>query len=196
MSGAIPHVPSAAPRNSILLRPKRPDAARVNEESIDRQWRIEQQLMEDKRAERAAAERERERWGHQHEFDREEMHHRLMTEREAHLTLKSQAAAADAEMERQLSELPGHWAPDFQRAAETAAARREATRTAMEENARLMRERLEAARAEKLDEVTDEAAHGDVFNERFTKPAWREQMKGNAATRAAALGGVVPGLEY
>jgi len=177
-------------RGSILLRPVRPSAGRVNDESLDKQWAQDQRLLAEKVAERTAAERERERWHHQHEFDREEMQTRLSTERDTHLALKAQTAAAERQLERELGNLPGHFAKDFEASESTSAARREETRRAMAENARLMRERLDMARAAKLTEIASEAAQGDDFNERFTKPSWREQAK--YAQTASSLAGLLP----
>ena len=51
-------------RGSIMLRPVKPSAGRVNEESLERQFAHEQRVLADKAAEAAAAQRERERWGH------------------------------------------------------------------------------------------------------------------------------------
>lgn len=177
-------------RGSILLRPKRPNAGRVNEETVEKQWSRDQRILADKAAEQRAAVRERERWGHQHEFDREEMHNRLASERESHLSLKAQTAAANRQLDLELSTLPGHFAKDFENSEAASAARREETRRAMEENARLMRERLEIARASKLAEISNDAAQGDEFNERFTKPSWREQVK--YAKASTALVGLMP----
>lgn len=177
-------------RGSILLRPMRPNAGRVNEETVDKQWSQDQRVLADKIAERSAAVRERERWGHQHEFDREEMQNRLASERVSHLSLKAQTAAADRQLDLELSALPGHFAKDFEDSEATGAARREEMRRAMEENARLMRERLEIARASKLTEIAHDAAQSDEFNERFTKPSWREQAK--YAKASSALVGLLP----
>lgn len=177
-------------RGSIMLRQAKPTAGRVNEESLERQFAHEQRVLADKAAEAAAARRERERWGHQHEFDREEMQARLQTEHAAHVALRAQTAAAEAALDRDLQALPGTFNKGFEEAEAAAAARREETRLMMEDNARLMRERLEAARASKMREVETEAAASDEFNARFTKPSWREQTK--LAQRSSALASVLP----
>jgi hypothetical protein len=184
---SVPVTSLPAPsRGSILLRPKRPGAGRINEETLDKQWEHEQRVLADKIAERSAAERERERWGHQHEFDREEMHQRMAAERDSHLALKEQTKQAEQQLDRELSDLPEYFAKHIFEHGETVTAqRREEARQLMEENARLMRERLEIARAAKLTEVADDAAAGDEFIERFTKPSWREQAK--YAKRTSAL---------
>jgi len=186
----FPGPPSSSSRGSILLRPVRPSAGRVNDESRDKQWAHEQLRLAEKSADRSAAERERARWGHQHEFDREEMQNRLVSEREAHLALKAQAADAERHLASELARLPGYFAKDFDANESASASRREDTRRAMEDNARLMRERLENARSSKLEDISTDAAQGDEFNERFTKPSWREQAKISA--RTSSLAGVLP----
>jgi peptidoglycan hydrolase CwlO-like protein len=177
-------------RGSIMLRPVKPNAGRVNEESLDRQFAYEQRVIAEKASEAAVAQRERERWGHQHEFDREEMQARMQTELAAHVALRAQTAAAEAALDRDLAALPGTFNKAFDEADVAASARRESTRLMMEENARLMRERLEAARASKMREVETEAAASDEFITRFTKPAWREQAK--IAQRTSGLAGMLP----
>lgn len=183
--------PSTPARGSILLRPKRPAAGRINEESIEKEWQHEQDVLRLKAAQRAEAERERERWGHIHEFDREEMHARLQSQRDQALALKEAAEREQKARDRELDLLPGNF--DFDAKVRENAQRREETRRAMEDNARLMRQKLEAAREAKLDDITTEAARGDEFIGRFSKPAWREQVKQAppGGGRAAVLGGVV-----
>lgn len=185
------HAGAASPIMSGILRRPLRSPSRILEESSETQWSLERRVLAEKAAKLHAAERERERWGHQHEFDREEMQHRLNGERESHLALKARAEEADRQLEAELSRSNvNFFAKDFEAVDNASAARREETRRAMEENARLMRERLEVARASKLTEIVQDAAQGEEFLERFTKPSWREQAK--RAKASTQLSGVLP----
>lgn len=182
-------------RGSILLRRTRPSAARVHEENLDKEWDREQARLQARAVAAAAAVRERERWGHQHEFDREDMHQRLRVEREEHLAIKDEARRRAREQDMADAQLPGHFEDDFVADDELRAARREAARRAMEDNARLARAQREAARAQKLEEVATDAARGDEFLEKFSKPAWRDTVRQVRTTTGLSFSqGVVPGL--